>query len=338
MRVGVIGCGTVATKGHIPAFRKLGLNVVGVADSSKVALRRISAKRKYTDYKKLLDQNLEIVSICAPPFLHHEMCLEAAERGINILVEKPLALTVEEGRDIKKAVEENAVKLSVVHNYKYLDPLIKAKRMQETGQLGRLLSVNTFVHSHNPYQTKGWRMNEKKAGSMISQWNHPLYINTWFAGKPKSVFAIGKKVVIPDYPSLADIRVLIDFDESTGYIEMSEFCSCPGISFNLVGTGASLSIKPPNFKVLAPSLGLEAVEDMLSSVKNVGRVFRMYLDMRFQSHKGYTWGSHFALIKDFVESLKSNGKVPADVDEGILSIRIATAIDDSIRIGNKITI
>jgi len=335
MRIGIIGCGKVARKGHVPAFRKLGLEVVGVADSNRSALNKISVKRKYTNYKELLKQNLDIVSICTPPFLHRDMCLEAAERGINILVEKPLALTVNEGIAIKKAVEKNNVKLSVVHNYKYLGPLIEARRMQETGQLGRLLSIRSIVHSFSPPKSKSWRMDKSKSGSMISQWNHPLYINTWFAGYPVSVFAIGKRV-IPEYPSIANIRAIIEFSECTGYVEMSQFCACPMISFDITGTGASISMKPHTFKVSAPSSGIEAVEDLLSSFKNIGRIFRMYVDMRFQPHKGYTWGSHFALIQDFVESVKANRKVPADVDEGILSIKIATAIDDSIRIGKKI--
>jgi len=337
MKVGIIGCGKVASAGHIPAYRKLGLEIVGVADSNKSALKRVATKRKYTDYKELLKQDLDVVSICTPPFLHHQMCLEAAERGINILVEKPLALSVDEGTAIKKAAETNGVKLSVVHNYKFLDPFIKAKRMHDAGQLGRLLSIHTIVHSSSPPAWGGWKLDEKKSGSMILQWNHPLYLHTWFAGTPKSVFAIGKKI-IPDYPLVADMQVLIDFGGCTGFIEMSQFCSCPRFSFSITGTGASLAIQPTTLKVLAPSTPIESVDAVLTSFSNLGKFFRMYIDMHLKPHMRYTWGSHFRLIKKFVESIKNDTEVPADVDEGILSIRLANAIEESIRSGKKITL
>jgi predicted dehydrogenase len=252
-------------------------------------------------------------------------------------VEKPLALTVSEGTEIKKSVETNKVKLSVVHNYKFLHPFIKAKRMQESGQIGRLLSIYTAVYGSSPPAWDSWKLDKNKAGSMILQWNHPLYLHTWFAGTPKSVFAVGKQI-IPDYPSIADLRVLIDFGECTGYIEMSEFCSCPRFSFGITGTGASLVLQPSSFRVLTPSASIEAVDAVFASFSNLGKVFRTYLEMQQKPYMRYTWGSHFRLIKAFVESIRNDEKVPADVDEGILSITLANAIEESMRSGQKITI
>ena len=62
MKVGIIGCGRVASAGHMPAFRQLGLDIVGVADSNKSARKKISAKRKYGDYKELLKQDARAVN------------------------------------------------------------------------------------------------------------------------------------------------------------------------------------------------------------------------------------------------------------------------------------
>ena len=337
MKVGIIGCGKVSSAGHIPAFRKLGLDIIGIADSNKTALKRIPLTRRYTDYKELLKQDLDIVSICTPPFLHYEMCLEAAERGINILVEKPLALSIKEGEAMKKAAERNNVKLSVMHNYKFLDPFIKAKRMQETGQLGRLLSIHTLVHGSSPPARENWKLDEKKSGSMILQWNHPLYLHTWFAGNPKSVYAIGKKI-IPDYPSIADMQILIEFEDCTGFIEMSQFSACPRFSFGITGTGASLALQPTTFKVLAPSTSIEVIDEFLTSISNIGKTLRVFVEMRQKPHMRYTWGSHFKLIKQFVESVKEDVEVPINVDEGIMSIKLAQAIAESIQSGAKVTL
>lgn len=337
MRVGVIGCGKVALEGHLPAFKQLGLEIAGVADSNKLALKKVRVKRKYTDYKELLKQDLDIISICTPPHLHHEMCINAAEKRINILVEKPLALSVEEGTAIKKNAEANGVKLSVVHNYKFLDPIMKAKKMHEDGQLGRLLSIHTVVHGSSPPAWETWRLNESQAGSMILQWNHPLYLQTWFGGNPRSVFAIGRKI-ISNYPLIMDVKALINFGDCTGFLEMSQFCNSPQFLFNVTGTGSSVMVKlPTKLRLLAPSTPIDALEEAFSSFSDLGKLFRMYLTMQKMPHLRYTWGSHFKLIRKFVESIKNDTEVPATVDEGILSIKLAKALEESMRCGKEIT-
>lgn len=329
MKVGIVGCGKVALKGHIPAFRHLGLNIVGVADPNKVALKKVRVKRKYASYSELLKQDLDIVSICTPPFLHYKTCIDAAEQGINILVEKPLALSVEEGTEMKRKVEANGVKLCVVHNYKFLNPIVKAKKMHDDGQLGRLLSIQTVIHGSSPPAWETWRMNENQSGSNILQWTHPLYLQTWFGGEPKSVFAIGKKI-IPDYPLGMDVKALINFDDCTGFLEMSGFCSSSQFQLNITGTGASIMVKLPlKFRALAPSTPINALEETIDSLSNLGKLFRMHLTMQRRPYLRYTWGSHFKLIRKFIESIQNDTRVPATIDEGILSIKLAKSIEES---------
>lgn len=336
MKVGLIGSGKAALAGHIPAFKKLGLDIVGVADSNRATLKKVDAPKKYINYKELLKQDLDVVSICTPPFLHHQMCVDAAEQGINILVEKPLALTVEEGVDIKKKVEASGVKLCVAHNYKFSDPIEKAKKIHEDGQLGRLLSIHTIIHGSSPPAWETWRMKESQAGSMILQWNHPLYIQTWFGGNPRSVFAIGKKI-IPNYPLIRDVKALINFGDCTGFLEMSEFCASPQFLLNVTGTGATVMVKlPKKIRVLAPSTPIDALEDAFASLSNLGKLLQMYLTMQKRPYLGYPWGFHFKLIKKFIQAIENDSAVPATVDEGIASIKLAKAIEESIYSGKEI--
>jgi predicted dehydrogenase len=337
MKVGIIGCGTVTSSGHVPAYRQLGLDIVGVADSNKAMLKKIVAKRKYTDYHELLKQDLDIVSICTPPFLHKEICLEAAERGINILVEKPLALTSIEGAAIKETTQKNNVKLSVMHNYKFITPFMRAKKMLDNGELGRLLTFQCVVHGSSPAALNNWKFDENKSGSMILQWNHPLYLATWLGGTPKSVYAIGK-TVIPNYPSVADLEVLINFSQMTAYIEMTQFTNCPKFACNITGTGASLAIQPTTFKVQSPSTAIQSIDDVFTSFSNLKSLLKSFLEMQQKPYMRYTWGSHYRVIKKFAEAIKNDSPIPADVDEGILSIQLAEAIGKSVSSGEKISL
>jgi predicted dehydrogenase len=338
LKVGIIGCGQVASEGHIPAFEQLGLDVVGIADPNKAALKKVRAKRKYTDYKELLKQDPDIASICTPPFLHSQICIDAAEHGASILVEKPLALTVEEGLEIKKAVEANGVKLCVVHNYKFMDPIMNVKHMYENGQLGKLLSIHTVAHGISPPAWKTWRMNEAESGSAILQWTHPLYLQTWFGGNPKSVFAIGRSI-IPNYPLIMDVKALINFGDCTGYLELGHFCAASEFLFNISGTGSSINVKlPVKLRVAAPSTSIDVIEEAINSFSNVGKLLRMYLTNQKKPYQRFTAGSHFRLIKQFVRSIRCDAAMPATIDEGILSIKLANAIEESMRSGEKITL
>src|SRR5512135_1810594 len=100
LRVGVIGLGVMGAR-HAQVCRELrGLELVGIADIKPETVERLSGKLGvpgYTDYRKLLETpGLEAVVIATPDNLHREPCELAAERGLDIFLEKPIAMTVED--------------------------------------------------------------------------------------------------------------------------------------------------------------------------------------------------------------------------------------------------
>jgi len=337
MRVGIIGCGTVALQAHIPTFASLGLEIVGVADNNPKALLKIPAKKRYSDYKVLLDQNLDLISICTPPHMHQQMCIDAAQRGVNILVEKPLALTVQECIEIKKKVESNNIKFCVVHNYKFLDPILRAKKMQCDGNLGKILSMYAISHGSSPPAKNSWMLNEQESGSLVLEFIHPLYILEWFCGKPRTVYSVGKKV-INGYPFIRDINALITFDDTVGILEMCQFMASPSFSLMINGTGANLGIRlPVKFRVHAPSAQLEVLEEAQASFQDIAKLFKMYLATK-RPPMSFTWGSHFRLIKSYIESIESDSDPPSTLDEGIESIKLGKAIEQSMKTEKEITV
>jgi len=315
----------------------LGLDIVGVADVSKRALKRARAKglKGFNDHRELLKEDLDLVSICTPGYLHSEICKDAADSGIDILVEKPLALNLDEALNIKKKIESEGVKLCVVHNYKFLKPIRKAKKMLDKGELGRLLSIHTVSHHSSPPAHKSWKRDEKKAGSMLFEWIHPIYIQLWFGGKPKSVFVVGKKVA-KSYPLVRDVKALIQFESCTGYFEMSQYCSAPVFALNVTGTGASVAVElPVKFRIRAPSTPIEVFEEFLSSFSDLIKLGKKFIVMR-NPHMKFTWGSHFLLIKKFIEAIKKDLPSPVSIEEGIESIRLAKAMEESMHIGREV--
>ncbi len=339
LKVGVIGCGQIALQAHIPAFRELGLQIVGAADESKRALTRVKdVKHKYANYLDLLRHDLDFVSICTPPYTHYEICLNAMERGINVLIEKPLTLSVEEATDLKTKAEKNDVKLCVVHNYKFIDIIEKAKKLQDQGSMGKLLAMHTIVHGTPPPAWKTWRFDESKAGWMLLQFCHPLYLQLWFCGRPKSVYAIAKKP-LGKYPLICDVEALVNFESSVGFLEMSEFCASSNFRIDLIGTGSTIVLElPVKARIIASSIPVRAVEEALYSFGDLFKLLHRYMVLSRNFSRGFLGGSHLKLISKFVKSLQSDEEVPVPIDEAVQCIKLAKAIEKSIMERREVTV
>jgi UDP-N-acetylglucosamine 3-dehydrogenase len=118
LRVGVIGVGVMGSN-HARVFAGLqGAELVGVADPDRRQadfVARTLGCAAVADVAGLLDLNIDAVTIAAPTHLHHDIALTCIARGIHVMVEKPIASSVEEGRDIIEAARRAGVTLMVGH-------------------------------------------------------------------------------------------------------------------------------------------------------------------------------------------------------------------------------
>ncbi|MEI7806012.1 MAG: Gfo/Idh/MocA family oxidoreductase [Hyphomicrobiales bacterium] len=128
LRVGVIGVGVMGSN-HARVFAGLpGVQLVGVVDPDRKQaefVARTLGCAEMTDVAQLLDQNVQAVTIAAPTHLHHEISLACVARGVHVMVEKPIASTVEEGRDIIAAARRAGVTLMVGHVERF-NPAVEA--------------------------------------------------------------------------------------------------------------------------------------------------------------------------------------------------------------------
>src|SRR5690554_484503 len=132
IRVAVIGCGSISKHRHIPEYAD-NANVQLVAFCDIVAERaegyasQHEGAKAYTDYKQLLAEiKPDAVSVCLPNYLHAEVSIAAANAGAHVLVEKPMAVTAEEGEAMIAAAHANNVYLMVGHNQRLMRPHVKA--------------------------------------------------------------------------------------------------------------------------------------------------------------------------------------------------------------------
>jgi len=123
------------------------VELVAVADDNKsglaAATERLGVKRSFVDYRRMLDEvKPDVVSIC-PRWLdqHHDMVLEAAQRGIHIYLEKPFCRNLVEADAMVEACERSHVKLAIAHQSRYSPKIAVAAKLIEEGKLGRVLEI-----------------------------------------------------------------------------------------------------------------------------------------------------------------------------------------------------
>jgi predicted dehydrogenase len=121
VRVGVIGCGGIANKKHMPALKKLP-NVEMVAFCDVVEERAVKAKadfgtpdaKVYTDYKQLLeDKTIDVVHVCTPNRSHSFITVDALESGKHVMCEKPMAINTAEAEKMLDAAKRTGKKLTI---------------------------------------------------------------------------------------------------------------------------------------------------------------------------------------------------------------------------------
>jgi len=142
LRVGLIGLGKVA-EAHLQGYTEVKLiEVVAGAEPVKARLDQMVDKwriKGYTHYEDMLrKEKLDIACVLTPPATHCEITEKAAEHGVNVLCEKPMALTLEDAKSMVKKCEKEGVKLCYGSSYRFLSAIRKAKEIIEEGILGDL--------------------------------------------------------------------------------------------------------------------------------------------------------------------------------------------------------
>lgn len=192
LRVGVVGVGAMG-KNHARLYSELpGVELIGVADTNAslaASVARDYGCKPFADYSALLDESLDALTVAVPTTLHKKAALDAIKRRINVLVEKPIADTVENAEEMIKAAREQEVRLLVGHVERFNPAIMKLKELIDSGLLGEVVSISAKrVGLYNP--------RIKDVGIIIDLGTHDIDIMSYLYGqKIKEVYASAGTVV-----------------------------------------------------------------------------------------------------------------------------------------------
>lgn len=196
LKVAVIGAGAISAA-HIPAWQTMpNAKLVALCDIRPECMDAYENVRKYTDFDELLaSEELDIVDICLPTFLHAEYSIKAMQRGIHVVCEKPISLHKEDVARIYAAAKENNVKFMVAQVLRFWAEYEFIRAVYQNGKYGKLLSGSMKRLGGIPTWTwNDWMRDEKLSGLVPFDLHiHDLDYMIYAFGKPQHVHTCRSK-------------------------------------------------------------------------------------------------------------------------------------------------
>jgi UDP-N-acetylglucosamine 3-dehydrogenase len=201
MKAAVIGIGNMG-RHHARNYSEL-CELVAVSDLSEKQGKAISEKygcKYYKDYNEMIDkENIDVVSIAVPNIYHKEIALLCIQKGINVLIEKPIAGDLKEAQEIIDAAKKSNVKVTVGHIERFNPVVRRLKKLLEDKELGDVTSVLAKRVGIFPPQIKD-------ANVMIDLAVHDIDIVSYLLGKqPDKVIGFHGKAIATDRDDYAEI-------------------------------------------------------------------------------------------------------------------------------------
>jgi len=207
LKIGLIGCGGIS-KAHVRGLSTIGeVKLEAFADIVEEKAKEFSAQyggRAYTDYGEMLDkEKLDIVYICLPPFAHKDEVSLAAEKGIHVFIEKPIALNMKLAREMVRAVEKHDVKSQVGYCCRFGTGVEKAKKLIQDGEAGDVGLTVGWYWCHF-LGGSWWRDKEKSGGQLVEQSTHLYDALRYLCGDVEVVYGQMNKKFWVDVPDLTN--------------------------------------------------------------------------------------------------------------------------------------
>lgn len=196
MKYALIGCGRIATN-HIKAALNNKLELTAVCDVLPEKMEALLAKHglekdtsilRYTDYKAMLAEHPEIqlASIATESGLHAEIALYCIDRGVNLIIEKPMAMSIADADEIIRRAEAKHVKVSACHQNRFNIAVQRLRKAVEAGRFGRLSHGSIHVRwnrNKGYYAQAPWRGTwAQDGGALMNQCIHGIDLLRWMMG------------------------------------------------------------------------------------------------------------------------------------------------------------
>jgi len=342
-RVAVVGAGEIGTRAHIPAYlNNKDVDLVALVDADEDKLLKAAKKFKIRNYFSSVDElfnhmKVDAISICTPPKTHAEIAVKAFANEIHVLSEKPMAISVDDGKAMYAASLKKEKILMIGFNLRFQPNYEKANKLIKAGRLGHVYLVESDNLSENPllnWSKSPWFFKPEAGGGVL-------------ADKGPHVFDL-INYVFDDFPTAISALASTYFDSS---VEDSCVCTLeyPG---NRIGIGKMSWLSSRYFEGLSihgtaqslfasPEMLLEVNATDIPEVARWRKTTEVLISMKFPnlplfSHKKVDLFQ--SEIDHFVSQIRAGKKFSQSALNGLNVLITCDAAKKSLEKGAKIDI
>jgi len=220
MRYALIGCGRISPN-HVVAAKNNGLEIAGLADidveNARDKVLKFDLNQNvgiYTDYKEMLEkEHPELVAIATESGKHAQIAMDCLDYGCNIIIEKPIALSISDADAIINKGKEKGVKVCACHQNRFNKSIVEIRKAIEKKRFGKLLYGTAHIRwarNHEYYDRASWRGTwEQDGGALMNQCIHDIDLLRWMMGDEiESVFGMTDRLVHP-YIEAEDLGIAV---------------------------------------------------------------------------------------------------------------------------------
>jgi predicted dehydrogenase len=340
VKVGLIGCGRIAQTVHLRKLARLAnVELTALAeldpDRREEAARQVPRAAVFADYHELLEvREVDAVVICLPNALHAQAGIAAMERGKHVYLEKPLATNVGDGRRVVEVWRRSGLLGMIGFNYRFQRLYQCLKQQIHAGRLGELVGVSS-VFSTAGRGLPEWKLTRENGGGVLLDLaSHHIDLIAYLLEQPVAeVFARMQSKRSEQDTAALQLRL------ASG-LAVQCFFSLSAVEedrFELYGTAGKLTAD----RYLSSDLEISDPARNLARVKKLGHSMRSlihspYLIDRFRKHTCDP--SFHSALAYFVESARLGRIVKPDLSDGLRSLIIIEAAEESARAGCAVSI
>lgn len=340
LKYALIGCGRISPN-HIAAALKNNLKIVGLCDIVESKMDNIITKfnlpgtvKKYIDYREMLEKEKpDLVAICTESGKHGKIALDCIDAQSNLIIEKPIALSLEEADLIIEKAKEKDVKVSACHQNRFNKSIQKIREAIEKRRFGRLLYGTAHVRwnrGEDYYKQASWRGTwEQDGGALMNQCIHNIDLLRWMMGDEISEVVGMTDNLMHDFIEAEDLGIaLIKFSNgSYGIIEGTTNVYQKNLEETLYIFGEKGTVK-------AGGKSVNRIEEwrFADNLDNPEEIKEKYCE---NPPNIYGFG-HTPLYVDVIDAIKNNREPYVTAEDGRKALELVLAIYKSAAEGRSV--
>lgn len=327
--VGVVGAGIRGRLFATALSQQPDVRVVAIADPAPAAEQLASdvGARSYSNHRELLAaHDLDGLVVATPDFAHRDAAVDAANAGLHLLIEKPLATEVSHALEIEQAVRASGVRAMVAFENRWNPRFVVARQQIAGGGIGDVLFQSAQLNDTRfvPEQMLSWASKSTPAWFLMP---HTVDLALWLSGKrPRTVYATGlrRELVKNGIDTYDGVHALVTFDDDSTLALQSHWVlpeSYPSVfdfRYDLVGDKAALRIDGSD-----------------QGVRLAGPTWKWLHHVSLETG-GRITGAAAEIARSYVDLLADRAVDVPTVEDAVLVTTVVAAIHDSIETGNPI--